>query len=183
MSGSHCSGSVYQALHHLLSHLFQFQILPWGPGSWAQFMLVSHRNCSSLNASRQECHFVVSGREHGSPRSCLPNFSESPQQCSPQLSTGSRVLTETLGQAPAQALAQLGVCPVDAEACKLSLAVAGTCSPGYLGIFYCREVHLYLIGCVLQRQRNHRFESWGLILTKILLLWLGTLGLSLLDLK
>lgn len=140
---------------------------------------VSHRGYSSLKASRPECRFVSSGPEHGSSWSCLPNFSESPQQCSPQQSSCPRDIIS----APAQGLAQLAACPVDPEACKLHLAVVGIFPPGYLGIFYLRHVHLYLMGCVFQRQGNHRVESWVLVLTKILLLWLRTPGLNLLHLK
>lgn len=74
-------------------------------------------------------------------------------------------------------------CPVDPEACKPHLAVVGIFPPGYLVIFYLRHVHLYLMGCVFQRQGNHRVESWVLVLTKILLLWLRTPELNLLHLK
>lgn len=69
---------------------------------------VSHRGYFSLKASRPECRFVSSGPEHGSSWSCLPNFSESPQQCSPQQSSCPRDVIS----APAQGLAQLDQQPV-----------------------------------------------------------------------
>lgn len=138
---------------------------------------VSHRGYSSHNASRQGCRFVSWGPEHGSSRSCLPNFSESPQQRSPQQSSCPRDI------ASAPSLAQLAACPVGPEARKLHLAVVDIFPPGYLGIFHLRHVHLCLMGCVFQRQGNHRVESWALVLAKILLLWLGTAGLNLLHLK